>query len=159
MNEEIVFQNEVFSISVPAQAQAMGHLRIRPIRSVTALAELSFEETKAIFATANLISRLLFEWLKAEGTNIIANENKQVYVDVLARKENDGVMLHWEPQALTPQQMDDLQSRIKDKAFVVNKKRKPVEEPTSSASKAEHVQHEAGEEKHDFYVHLLRRVP
>jgi hypothetical protein len=72
---------------------------------------------------------ILFQGLQAEGTNIIVDESgEKLIVHIVARKSDDGLNYHWEPQQLDEGVMKEAEETIKDKAFYLQDGAAPPDE-------------------------------
>jgi hypothetical protein len=69
--------------------------------------------------TASMAASVMFERLQAQGTNILISldDEKGVRVDILARKQNDGVNLQWTPAQVEPAQMESIRESLSDAFF------------------------------------------
>lgn len=157
MSETTLYTNEFIEVRLPRKGAVQGHLIVVPRRTVGAFKQLSHEESLALFSTANTISKLLFEAFKSQGTNIVAYEDgKQLRIDILARREGDGLRLQWEPTELDESAMDDALQRIKDRAFFVGKQAQPAQEkPVAAKVQEDKSESPVGE----HLLRALRRIP
>ncbi|MBN2052598.1 HIT family protein [Candidatus Woesearchaeota archaeon] len=131
----IVFEDDNLIAILPAKPSAPGHVKIMPKQHFTKLEELSDDVVEELFFLANFASSAVFETVKAHGTNIIMNESENhLSLDVIPRKEGDGMNFLWKPKKLNQFDMDEAHAKIKDKAFVVGKtemkeESKPIASP------------------------------
>ena len=114
-----------------------------------------------IFFLANFSSVSAFEVLRAQGTNIILNEtNNHLAVDVIPRRENDGLNFLWKPKQLTPEEMNEVHNRIKDKTFVIGQKEAKEEPETlSGEEEKEDVIRIPEEERINYLIKHLQKIP
>lgn len=122
----IVYEDDNYIAILPSKPAVPGHVKIMPRQHFTQLDEMSEELVEGLFFLANFASSAVFEVAKAHGTNIILNESdSHLAIDVIPRKENDGLNFTWKPKQISPPEMDDIHNKIKDKAFVVGSKEEP----------------------------------
>ena len=118
----VVYENDNLIAILPAKPAAIGHVKIMPKQHYTKLDDMDDQLVEELFFLANFASSSVFEALKAHGTNIILNEtDHHLAMDIIPRKENDGMDFMWKPKQLSPEEMDAIHSKIKDRAFVVGK--------------------------------------
>ncbi len=101
--------NELFTMDVPAKGATKGHVRF----------ELTVKEPEEIGAAALagiVTSAMLFERLQAHWTHmIIGLRPKDSRMDVIARWEDDGLDLTWQPKTVEPNRMEELAGLIRDR--------------------------------------------
>lgn len=132
----IVFEDDNLVAILPSKPSIPGHIKIMPKQHFTKLEELGDELVAELFFLANFSSSAVFETVKAHGTNIILNESEShLIMDIIPRKEGDGLNFMWKPKQLSQTDMDEAHARIKDKAFVIGKAEKK-EEPKHLTSHA-----------------------
>ena len=120
--EQVVYQDKIVKIVLPKSASVQGHLQVKPQKNLSKISEFSKEEAEHFFYTCSYTATLLFELMKAEGTNIIVNESKGVVADVVARKSDDVLDFTWQPLTIDEGEMNSALNSIKDNAFYVNNK-------------------------------------
>ena len=113
-----------------------------------------------MFYVASYAATAIFEGLGAEGTNIIISNGKDssqryphIVLDVLPRKTNDGLDFKWEPKKITPEDMDTIKDKIKDKADVINYKEDKPKAESDEKSSASILNED------NYIVRHLRRIP
>jgi len=146
----IVYEDVNLIAILPSKPAAVGHIKIMPKQHSSKLEELGDELVQDLFFLANFSSASVFEALQAHGTNIILNESdNHLAIDVIPRKENDGLDFMWKPKQLTPEEMDSVHNSIKDKAFVIGKVEQEQKEPAQEAEPVE-----AAEEKKEEIIKI-----
>jgi diadenosine tetraphosphate (Ap4A) HIT family hydrolase len=132
MNEPL-YEDRIVRASLADDAATHGHILVQPQRPIARLSDLSPEESGHLFLVASYAAAILFQGLRAEGTNIIINEEEErLTAHVVARRSDDGLSFTWQPAKLDQAAMDEAAERIKDQAFPVGKRGKaeqPTEEP------------------------------
>lgn len=173
--ERIVYEDAVALAFLPGDASAVGHVRVVPKKKVQTLEELDDDVVVQLFYIASYAASSVFEALGAQGTNILVHNGKIqgkkeefLWIDVLPRKEDDGFDFKWEPKQFKPEEMDDAQKSIKDKADYIGVKKSGVGDQSSPASKPKddetkhtfkepHIDANADEE--NYLIKQLTRVP
>ena len=148
--------DSVYAFHSPKPAAA-GHIVLVPKKHVTILEELPDKLTGHMFTVANKLSTVLFEILGAHGTNIIVENGAgqhvpHVAMNIIARKENDGLGLEWAPLQMSEDDLKTAELLLKDNSKSVGifekEKPKPIEE-----KKAEEIQEE------NYLTRQLKRIP
>lgn len=119
--EFILFQDDWAIVLCNENAATMGHLRIFPKEQVDSLDKLSSELSNHLFLIASKCATLLFEGMKCHGTNIVVkdgkdaqNEYDRVCIEALARFENDGLDMFWEPKPGDQNAIKQIGAQIKN---------------------------------------------
>jgi len=175
----IVYEDDSLIAVLPAKPAVPGHVKIMPKVHATKLEELDDDTVEGLFFLANFCSSAVFEALKAQGTNIMLNEGKShLAIDIIPRRENDGLNFSWKPKQMSPLELDDAGAKVKDKAFVVGKSERndepkpampqkpaqaelsqPPAPPASAEEKKEEVIKIPKEEKINYLIKHLFKIP
>jgi len=118
----IVYEDDNLVAILPSKPAVPGHVKVMPKKHFTQLDEMSDDLVEELFFLANFVSTAVFEVAKAHGTNIILNESdNHLAIDIIPRKENDGLNFTWKPKQMSPAEMDEIHTKITDKAFLVGR--------------------------------------
>lgn len=132
-----------------------GHIEILPKKHFSRIEELNDDELEQLFYMASLAAAALFQLLGAQGTNIIVNESEaHLSVNVIARKQDDGLNFHWPPKKLAEADMKAAETSIKEAMMA------PAEEeakPIEIEQKVETVKPD--EKKENYLIRQLLRIP
>lgn len=119
----LLYQDSIASICISNHPSSQGHLQVIPTKHITKIEELSEQESTHMWHLASYSATVLFETLKAQGTNIILNsvdfEDKHLVIDVIARTQDDGLNFLWDPKKLDETTMSEVAKQIKDKLDVM----------------------------------------
>ncbi|MBC8495731.1 HIT domain-containing protein [archaeon] len=159
----VLYEDDIAAAVLPANAAAKGHIIILPKRKVKYIEELSEEESEHIFYVSSYAATVLFESLGAQGTNIITNEGEEFYIDVVARKQDDGLNFQWQPKQLHTPEMDSVMSSISNK-IVIDQDSKPSKEPSMSEPQhppkiKEQPSDVMSDEEENYLLKQLDRIP
>jgi diadenosine tetraphosphate (Ap4A) HIT family hydrolase len=156
----IVYEDDNLIAILPSKPAVPGHVKVMPKQHVTQIDEMSEESVQDLFFLANFASSAVFDAAKAHGTNIILNESEgHLAIDVIPRKENDGINFTWKPKQLSPAEMDEMHNKITDKAFLVGNKEEPQPTiPVIENQKVEVKQEEAKDGKKGKINYLLKHL-
>ncbi len=154
----IVYEDDNLIAVLPGKPAVPGHIKLMPKQHFTKLEELSDETVEDLFFLANFSSASVFEALQAHGTNIILNESdNHLAIDIIPRKENDGLNFLWKPKQLTPEEMEEVYNKIKDKTFAIGKTEE--KEETKPEEEKEEVIKIPDEEKTNYLIKHLQKIP
>ncbi len=116
----MIYEDKLLLISSPEKPFTIGHLEIVSKKPFNDLQEDDFAQ---ILSAASYSSNVLFEVLKAHGTNIILTLfDDSVKCDIIARKQDDNLNLNWTPLRPSAQELDEVADRIKDKCDYIDLK-------------------------------------
>ena len=131
----VLYEDEKLVCVLPAKGSVAGQVDIYPKAEEKDIAKLSSEDSVHVFATASMIASLLFEGLKAQGTNILLRSGRtddhpegRLCISVFPRVPEDSLKgMIWE--AKQPQyDLDGIASKIKDKTWNVSYAKEIVKE-------------------------------
>lgn len=159
-----IYEDAYVIARLAENAAVKGHIIIQPRRQARHLGELPPEESAHLFLVANYTAAILFQGLKAEGTNIICNEEEeQLTVHVLARRSDDGLSFQWQPQQIDEATMNEALERIRD--ALDKPPETPSETPDKRDSREKHDNEDPAEEvasaeaEENYLIKQLIRVP
>lgn len=127
----VIYEDEKVTAVIPHNASAKGQVDIYSKKESRYIETLSQEDSAHLFSTASLISKAVFEAVKAQGTNILLmsgesddNPSGAMVIHILPRWQDDGLQgLVWEPKR-PAYDLDAVASKIKDKTWNVKFERK-----------------------------------
>lgn len=154
---EILHEGEQLLIAAKDVAFIPGQLTILPKEHFTILEMVSEELLTTAVAAANKASTLLFERLGAQGTNILVQNGTgagqkvpHFAIEVLPRREGDGLQLSWTPQTVGDDDLDIVAAQLKEASDKLLQEKAQKKEP-----KKENVQIA----QEDYRLKILRRIP
>ena len=157
----IVYEDDNLIAVLPSKPATIGHIKIMPKQHFTRLDEADDDLVEELFFLANFASSSAFEVMRAQGTNIILNENdNHLAIDVIPRKENDGLNFMWKPKQIPPEEMDEIHNKIKDKGFGIGQQEEAEQRPAEVIEeKKEEVIRIPDEEKTNYLIKQLEKIP
>jgi histidine triad (HIT) family protein len=161
---KILYEDEHLRIMHEKQA-SRGHILIAPKQHLTLADDITDQLMEHLFFAANYASAILFELTGAHGTNIIMTEgNEHVHLDIIERKQDDGLNFLWKPKKLSNEEMDSALKKIKDALIVGKKEEAPKQTPLSALGKKDEPQEIRVEDgkvdgKVNWMVRQLDRIP
>ena len=141
-----------------------GHCFVIPKNHYPILEQVPDDELANIFTVANKISSAIFETLKVQGTNIFVANGipagqtvAHFLVNVIPRKENDGINLQWKPKQLTVEEISTVELKLKEQIKNIGvstiektEKPKPIPEKTETP---------ITDDEDDYFTKQMRRIP
>ncbi|MFT7616161.1 MAG: diadenosine tetraphosphate (Ap4A) HIT family hydrolase [Candidatus Woesearchaeota archaeon] len=157
----LLWEDDIAKVEMATKPITQGHLKVFAQTAYKTVEAIPKETLSHLFAVASRCATILFEGLKAQGTNIIikngpasGQETESVCIDVIARNENDGLNFVWQPtqgdQAQIQQTAKDIASKIVIYEPTTQAQATVVEEPRSK---------EEEKEVEDYLLHELERMP
>lgn len=139
-----------------------GHCFVIPKQHIPIMEQVPPHLVGRLFNVANKISSAIFETLKVQGTNIfVANgvpagqKVAHFMINIIPRKENDGINLQWQPRQLSEEEMSTVELKIKEEIGNIGIGETPkVEKPKATEQITEEI---SGED--NYLVKQLRRIP
>lgn len=156
-----LYQDPLIEIALSDKPCAFGHLIVTPTKESYKIEDLSDDEVKHLFYGASYSATALFELLGAHGTNIILTElsNEKLNVNVIARKENDGLNFQWNPIKGNPLELKEVAKKIKDEIDMIKwHEEHPEENKKIVEDKKENILVEK-ENKINYLLKNLERKP
>jgi histidine triad (HIT) family protein len=159
----MLFEDEQIAIVVAPKPATAGHVLLAPKQHAAILEQVPDFVVGKMFDKANKVSVAVFEALGAEGTNILVNNGiaagqtaNHVVLNVLARRENDGLNFAWQPKQLSEEEMSTIELKLKDETKNIGafekEKQKPKELPKPEEIKQ-------AEKEINYLLKQLERLP
>ena len=138
-----------------------GHTFVLPKKHFTIMEQVPQEITAKVFNVANKISKALFETINIQGTNLFATNGvaagqmvAHFMVNVIPRRENDGINLMWEPKKIAEQELASTQAKLKE----------GIEMPVEEEKKPKKVQpvslhHDDSPTEENYLFRQIRKIP
>ncbi|MBI2134485.1 HIT domain-containing protein [Candidatus Woesearchaeota archaeon] len=159
-----VYEDELTLAVLDVNGGNPGHCFVIPKNHYPILEQIPDHELGNHFVVANKISSAIFETLKAQGTNIFVRNGipagQQVahfMINVVPRKENDGINLQWKPRQLSEEEMSTVELKLKEqvKGRGIQKTQKTQTAKSQEAPKPELVT----DDEDDYFMRQIRRMP
>lgn len=161
----LLFEDDHIAIAVAPKPAVAGHVILVPKKHAAILEQVPDFVVGKLLDKANKVSMSVFETLGAEGTNILVNNGiaagqtqNHCIVNVLPRKENDGLNFAWQPKQLSEEEMSTVELKIKDESKnigVFEKDDTPVK--PKELPKAEEISED--EDEVNYLLKQLERIP
>ncbi len=116
-----LYEDDCFRVILDLSPAAKGHALIMPKDHADNLFELPEETAGKAMKLAKKLGQQMKEKLGADGLNLVQNNGeaagqtvKHFHLHVIPRYENDGQHISWNPGASTPEELEEIRSRIVD---------------------------------------------
>ncbi len=165
IQKEALIKNEKIAVVMAPEPAAAGHLLVLPLEHKTILEQVPDFLVDQLFITANKASSLLFDLFpEVQGTNIIiengtsaGQEVPHIALNVIPRRENDGLDLMWQPKQFSEEEMSTIELKLKEQTAKIGafeeEKKEPVKIPEAEEIKEE------DKETEDYRIKQLERIP
>ncbi len=159
----LIFEDEQIAMLLAPKPATAGHLILVPKQHAAILEQVPDSVIGKLLDKANKASIAVFEALGAQGTNIIVHNGiaagqttNHATLNILPRRENDGLNLAWQPQQLSEEEMSTVELKLKEETKNIGafekEKPKPKELPKPQEIKEE-------DEEENYLLKQLKRLP
>ena len=115
-----LYQDDYCIAVLSKKPASMAHVIVYPKTHAIIIEQVPDEVIRHLFYVCNKISRAMFESLNIQGTNIYVQngtpagqEEPHFSIHIIARTENDGIKLDWEPRQLSEEEMSTIELQYK----------------------------------------------
>jgi histidine triad (HIT) family protein len=157
----LLYEDEQIAIMLAPKPATAGHIILAPKIHAPILEQVPDFIIGKLFDKANKVSIAVFETLGAEGTNIIANNGiaagqsvNHFLLNVLPRKENDGMNFAWQTKQLSEEEMSTIELKLREESKSIGIFEKEKEKP-KEAKKPEEIK----DEGENYLLKQLERLP
>jgi len=161
--KELLYADDDVAAVINPKPAVPGHILVFPKKHFQIIEQVPDKIVGKLFNAANELSKVVFETLHAQGTNIILQNGgaagqivPHVCLHVIPRFENDGLSFQWKPKQLGEEEMSTIELKIKqctEKIVFEKEREKPIE------IKEEKEEIKAEEGKGDYLLEHIERLP
>ncbi len=161
-SKKVYEDDEVVAI-LDVNGASIGHCFVMPKEHFAIFEQVPDSLVGKLFKVANAVSSAIFETLNVQGTNIFVSNGTSAgqtvahfMINVIPRKEGDGINLQWQPKQVSQEELTSIESRLKEQTAggVQAQTEKAEENPVPAEKEPEVI---SGEE--NYLVKQLRRIP
>lgn len=156
-----VYEDELVMAVLDVNGANPGHCFVIPKNHYPIIEQVPDIEIGRLFQVSNKISGAIFESLGAQGTNIFVANGipagqtvAHFTINVIPRKENDGINLQWQPKQLSEEEMSTVELKLKEQTKNTGHFEKE-EKTTKKSAKPVFL----SEEEEEYFSKQMRRVP
>jgi histidine triad (HIT) family protein len=159
----ILYEDNDIIVAIKDTVTTPGQITIFPKEHYTIMEMVPEQILEKCSIISNKISIAVFESLGAQGTNIVVQNGLSAgqkvphfAIEVIPRREGDGLNLQWEPKQLEEHEMEGTVSSLKE---ALKNLEKSIKKEKKSVKK-ENPDTETEEEKEENYlIKSLKRIP
>lgn len=118
----VIYQDKLVVAFLHPEPVVEGHVVVAPRQHFAIMEQVPTSVIEHMFVVSNRISVAIFEMIGAKGTNLLVNngisagqEFAHFTVNVIPRKENDGLNFRWAPGQVTQEEFQSIMEKVKDK--------------------------------------------
>ena len=161
-NNEKIYEDDKVVAVLDERPAAPGHVLVLPKEHYPILEQVPDFVFRHAFNIANKISIALFETLHSQGTNIIVNnglaggqESAHFMINIIARKEGDGLNFQWTPKQLSEEEMSTIELQMKEQTKAIGQFEEEKAKPIEMEAKAKKISSDEG----NYLWKKARRIP
>lgn len=157
-----VYEDELAMAVLDVNGANPGHCFVMPKNHYPIIEQVPDAEIGRLFNVSNRISSAIFESLGAQGTNIFVANGipagqtvAHFTINVIPRKENDGINLQWQPKQLSEEEMSTVELKLKEQTknighFEKEEKKAKIQAPKPLV---------LSDEEEGYFGRQMRRLP
>ena len=157
-----VYEDELVLAVLDINGANQGHCFVIPKKHYPIIEQVPDNEIGRLFQVSNKISSAIFESLGAQGTNIFVANGipagqtvAHFLVNVIPRKENDGINLQWQPKQLSEEEISTVELKLKEQTKNIGNFEKEERKPKIPAPKPVSL----SDEEEEHFTRQMRRLP
>jgi len=155
----MVYEDEQVAVFLLNDAFTLGHVKVVPKNHFNIIEQMPDELLSYCMLVANRFASILFETFNLQGTNILIQNGSgagqkfpHFSIDVIPRKENDGLQLEWQPNKASHESLEGMKNIFIE--ALENKHEIAEEEPI--VKKEEEID---SSNKDNYLINHLKRMP
>src|SRR3989338_11408811 len=134
-----IYEDEFVMAVLDVNGSNPGHCFVMPKNHYPILEQVPDAEIGSLFNISNRISSAIFESFGAQGTNIFVANGipagqtvAHFIINVIHRKENDGINLQWKPKQLTEEEMSTVELKLREQLKSIGIRKVQNERPAAA---------------------------
>ena len=158
-----VYEDELIMAVLDVNGSNPGHCFVMPKNHYPIIEQVPDIEIGRLFQVSNKISSAIFESIGAQGTNIFVANGipagqtvAHLTINVIPRKENDGINLQWQPKQLSEEEMSTVELKLKEQTKNIGHFEKEEKKTKFQPPKKAEILSEDDEE---YFSKQMRRLP
>ena len=157
-----VYEDELAMAVLDVNGSNPGHCFVMPKNHYPILEQVPDAEIGSLFNISNRISSAIFESLGAQGTNIFVANGipagqtvAHFIINVIPRKENDGINLQWHPKQLSEEEISTVELKLKEQTKNLGFEKEEEKKPRIQTKKPVVL----SDEEEEYFTKQMRRLP
>ncbi len=118
-----IYEDDDLIAMLDENPAAFGHIAVMPKKHYPIMEQVPDHEINHLFQAVNRLSVILFETLGVQGTNVLISNGiaagqdlSHFMVNVIPRKEGDGLNFMWQPKQLSEEEMSTVELVLKEQS-------------------------------------------
>lgn len=157
-----IYEDDTAVAVIDVNGANPGHCFLIPKNHYPILEQVPDAEIGKLFNAANKISGVIFDSLGVQGTNLFVANGipagqtvAHFTINIIPRKENDGINLQWQPKQLGEEEMSTIELKLREQtksigSFDKEEKKPRIREPKQRA---------LSDEEEEYFTRQMRRLP
>lgn len=157
-----VYEDDLVMAVLDVNGANPGHCFVMPKNHYPIIEQVPDREVGRLFQVSNSISTAIFESLGVQGTNIFVANGipagqtvAHFTINVIPRRENDGINLQWQPKQLGEEEMSTIELKLKEQTKNVGHFEKEEKKAKTQAPKPLTL----SDEEEEYFARQMRRLP
>jgi len=157
-----VYEDELVMAVLDVNGANPGHCFVMPKNHYPIIEQVPDVEIIRLFQVSNKLSSAIFESLGSQGTNIFVANGipagqtvAHFTINVIPRRENDGINLQWQPKQLSEEEMSTVELKLKEQTKNIGHFEKEEKKPRIQAPKPVAL----SDEEEEYFTKQMRRLP
>ena len=157
-----IYEDEFVMAVLDVNGSSPGHCFVMPKNHYPIIEQVPDMEIVRLFQASNRISSAIFESLGSQGTNIFVANGipagqtvAHFTINVIPRKENDGINLQWQPKQLNEEEISTIELKLKEQTKNMGHFEKEEKKPRVHAPKPAAF----SEEEEEYFAAQMKRLP
>ena len=157
-----VYEDDLAMAVLDVNGSNPGHCFVIPKNHYPIVEQVPDKEVGRLFQVSNKISTAIFESLGVQGTNIFVANGipagqtiAHFTINVIPRRENDGINLQWQPKQLSEEEMSTIELKLKEQTKNIGHFEKEEKKAKTQAPKTLLL----SDEEEEYFSKQLRRLP
>jgi len=157
----LIFQDEKVVAMLSPRPFCNGHIIVMPKQHFAIIEQVPDYLLSHLSKIVNKISMAVFEIFQARGTNILINngiaagqKTNHFMINILPRKENDGLDFQWQPKQLNEEQMSTIEIKLNEECSVIGNFEKEEKKPIKADKEIQKI-----DKEENYLIKQLNRIP
>ena len=157
-----IYEDELVMAVLDVNGSNPGHCFVMPKNHYPIIEQVPDIEIGMLFQVSNRISSAIFDSIGAQGTNIFVANGipagqtiAHFTINVIPRKENDGINLQWQPKQMSEEEMSTVELKLKEQTKNIGHFEEEVKKTKIESPKTKFL----SEDEEEYFSKQLRRVP
>jgi len=161
-----IYEDDLILAVLDVNGANPGHCFVMPKNHYPIIEQVPDQELANLFTVSNKISSAIFDKLKVQGTNIFVANGipagqtvAHFVINIIPRKEGDGVNLQWKPKQLTQEEMATVELKLKEQIQNIGVGQVESEAVPKTQAETPQISILDDDDEEDYISRQMRRIP